>query len=77
MRAVLLNGVVVGENCIVGASSLLTQGKEFPAGSLIVGSPAKVIRPLSPAEIEQIQASAESYVKRSRVFLAHGGWGRE
>src|SRR5687768_1276025 len=48
IRAVLLNGVVVGENCIVGANSLLTQGKVFPSGSLIIGSPAKVIRELTP-----------------------------
>lgn len=66
--AVLLNGVVVGENCIVGASSLLTQGKVFPPGSLIIGSPAKVVRPLTPEEIEQNRLAAEHYVSRSRAF---------
>jgi carbonic anhydrase/acetyltransferase-like protein (isoleucine patch superfamily) len=70
MRAVLLNGVEVGENCIIGAGSLLTQGKTFPAGSLIVGSPAKVVRSLTAEEIEGNRAAAESYVKRSRAFLA-------
>lgn len=70
MRAVLLNGVEVGENCIIGAGSLLTQGKTFPAGSLIVGSPAKVMRSLTAEEIEENRASAETYVKRSRAFLA-------
>ena len=69
IRAVVLNGVVVGENCIVGANSLLTQGKEFPAGSLILGSPAKVIRPLTPEEIEGNRLTAQTYVERSRAFL--------
>ncbi len=68
IRSVLLNGVVVGENCIVGACALLTQGKEFPPGSLIMGAPAKVIRPLTPAEIERNRHAAEEYVKRSRAF---------
>lgn len=70
MRAVLLNGVVVGENCIVGACALLTQGKVFPPGSLIMGIPAQVIRPLTPEEIESNRVAAESYVRRSRAFLA-------
>jgi carbonic anhydrase/acetyltransferase-like protein (isoleucine patch superfamily) len=70
IRAVLLNGVVVGENCLVGANSLLTPGKVFPANSLILGSPARVMRPLTPEEVESIRATAERYVARSRVFLA-------
>ncbi|MBE7473706.1 MAG: gamma carbonic anhydrase family protein [Anaerolineae bacterium] len=68
IRSVLLNGVVVGENCIVGACALLTQGKVFPPGSLIMGAPAKVIRELTPTEIEGNRRSAEEYVKRSRAF---------
>lgn len=68
IRAVLLNGVVVGENCIVGANSLLTQGKVFPAGSLIIGSPAKVIRPLTPEEIEANRETARRYAERARMF---------
>jgi carbonic anhydrase/acetyltransferase-like protein (isoleucine patch superfamily) len=69
MRAVLLNGVVVGENSVVGASSLLTQGKVFPPGSLIMGTPAKVVRPLTPEEIEANLATAVRYVERSRAFM--------
>ena len=72
IRAVLLNGVVIGKNCVVGANSLLTQGKEFPAGSLILGSPAKVIRPLTPAEIEANRLTAQTYVERSRAFMKNG-----
>jgi carbonic anhydrase/acetyltransferase-like protein (isoleucine patch superfamily) len=69
IRSVLLNGVVVGENCIVGACSLLTQGKVFPPGTLIMGMPAKVVRSLTPEEIEQNRALAETYVRRAQAFL--------
>ncbi len=69
MRSVLLNGVVVGQNCLVGASSLLTQGKVYPPNSLIMGSPAKVIRPLTSAEIEANRKAARVYVARSRAFM--------
>jgi carbonic anhydrase/acetyltransferase-like protein (isoleucine patch superfamily) len=69
MRAVLLNGVVVGENSIVGACSLLTEGKVFPAGSLILGTPARVVRSLTPEEIEANGVTAAHYVERSRAFM--------
>ena len=68
MGAILLNGVVVGRDSIVGAGALLTQGKRFPAASLILGSPAKVIRSLSPAEIEANRASAQAYVAKAAAF---------
>jgi carbonic anhydrase/acetyltransferase-like protein (isoleucine patch superfamily) len=68
MRAVLLNGVVVEEDCIIGANALLTQGKQFPAGSLILGSPAKVVRGLSVEEIEQNRVSAQNYVRKAMAF---------
>ena len=47
--AVVLNGAVIGKGCLVGAGALVTEGKEFPDGSLIVGSPAKAVRTLTPA----------------------------
>ena len=56
MGVILLNGVIVGENSIVGANALLTQGKVFPPGSLILGSPAQLIRPLT---LEENRRSAE------------------
>jgi len=68
IRATLLNGVVVGENCLVGAGALLTPGKVFPAESLILGSPAKIIRPLTPDEIEANRLTAETYVRRAQAF---------
>jgi carbonic anhydrase/acetyltransferase-like protein (isoleucine patch superfamily) len=72
MGAILLNGVVVGENCVIGAGALLTQGKEFPPGSLILGAPAKVVREVTPEEIEQNRTAARTYVRRSRAFMASG-----
>lgn len=72
IRAVLLNGVVVGENCLVGAGTLLTPGKRFPAGSLILGSPGKVIRPLTESEIADLGKTAATYVERANAFRL--GW---
>ena len=64
----LLNASVIGKNCIVGAHALITEGKEFPEGSLILGSPARVVRELSDEEIERISWSADIYVKNARRF---------
>jgi carbonic anhydrase/acetyltransferase-like protein (isoleucine patch superfamily) len=64
----LLNGVSVGDNCIVGAHSLLTENKSFPAGSLIMGTPARVIRELTTEEISLVTRSAASYVENSKRF---------
>ena len=68
IRAVLLNGVVVGENSLVGTSALLTEGKKYPPNSLILGMPAKVVRELTPDEIEGNRGSAGRYVERARAF---------
>ena len=71
MGAILLNGVVVGRDSIVGAGALLTQGKRFPAESLILGSPARVVRALSQAEIEANRAAAQAYVAKAAAFRRH------
>lgn len=68
IRAVILNGAVIGENSLVGANSLVTEGKVFPPGSLILGTPAKVLRALTPEEIARNRNSAEVYIKRARGF---------
>lgn len=68
MRAVLLNGAVIGSQSLVGAGSLVTEGKTFPAGVLILGSPAKVIRDLTPDEIERNARAAAIYVQRAKSF---------
>ncbi len=66
--AVVLNGAKIGKNCLVGAGSLVTEGKEFPDGSMIMGSPAKVVRELSPEQIEGLRQSAKHYVTNAHRF---------
>jgi carbonic anhydrase/acetyltransferase-like protein (isoleucine patch superfamily) len=63
MGAIILNGAKIGKNCLVGAGALVTEGKEFPDNSLIVGSPAKVIRVLDASAAEKITQSAQNYVQ--------------
>jgi carbonic anhydrase/acetyltransferase-like protein (isoleucine patch superfamily) len=64
MGAIVLNGAKIGKNCLVGAGALVTEGKEFPDGSLIVGSPARVVRTLDDKATERIARTAGNYVKR-------------
>jgi carbonic anhydrase/acetyltransferase-like protein (isoleucine patch superfamily) len=68
MGSTILNGARIGRNCLVGANALVTEGKEFPDGSLIVGSPARVARMLDAAAIAMLRVSAESYVRNWRRF---------
>jgi carbonic anhydrase/acetyltransferase-like protein (isoleucine patch superfamily) len=63
IQSVILNGARIGKHCLVGAKSLVTEGKEFPDGALIMGSPAKVVRMLSPEQIQMLQMSAAHYVQ--------------
>ncbi|GAA0793586.1 gamma carbonic anhydrase family protein [Marinobacterium sediminicola] len=65
IQAVVLNGARIGRNCLIGAGSLVTEGKEFPDNSLILGSPAKVVRQLSDEAIEGLRANALSYVGKA------------
>ena len=66
--AVVLNGAVIGKGCLVGAGALVTEGKEFPDGSMIIGSPAKVVRELSPEQQQGLRRSADHYVANARRF---------
>ena len=66
--AVVLNGARIGKHCLVGAGALVTEGKEFPDGSLIVGSPAKVVRELSPEQIDGLKASAAHYIQNGQRY---------
>ena len=68
--AVVLNHARIGKHCLVGARSLVTEGKEFPDGSLIMGSPAVVVRPLSEAQIEGLRQIAAHYVGNAGRFRA-------
>ncbi|PTT18667.1 gamma carbonic anhydrase family protein [Acidovorax sp. HMWF029] len=66
--AVVLNGAKIGKHCLVGAGALVTEGKEFPDGSMIIGSPAKAVRELSPEQIEGLRQSAQHYIDNARRF---------
>src|SRR5690606_16408269 len=68
IQAVILNGAVIGEGSLVGAGALVTERKVFPPRSLIIGSPAKVVRQLSDEEVAGLLASAQTYVKRAQLF---------
>jgi carbonic anhydrase/acetyltransferase-like protein (isoleucine patch superfamily) len=70
MGAILLDGVVIGRGSLVGAGALVTPGTVIPPGSLVIGSPAKVKRPIGDAEREQISYGASHYVELTRRYLA-------
>ena len=70
IQAVVLNGAKIGRHCLVGAGALVTEGKEFPDGSMIIGSPAKVVRQLTLEQIAGLQRSAEHYVANAKRFAA-------
>jgi carbonic anhydrase/acetyltransferase-like protein (isoleucine patch superfamily) len=70
MGAVVLNGARIGRGCLVGARALVTEGKEFPDHSLIVGSPAKAMRTLDADAIEALRGAAARYVENWRRYAA-------
>lgn len=63
MGAIVMDGVHIKENCIVGAGALVTQNREFPEGSLIVGSPAHISRQLTDEEIQKASLGVEHYLE--------------
>jgi len=69
MSATILDGAVIGRESIVGAGALVTKNKVFPPRSLIMGSPAKVVRELSDDEVKELYASAKRYVSFSKEYL--------
>jgi carbonic anhydrase/acetyltransferase-like protein (isoleucine patch superfamily) len=68
--SIVLNGAKIGKNCLVGAGSLVTEGKEFPDGSMILGTPAKVVKQLSPEQIASLGWSARHYQDNGTHFAA-------
>ncbi len=66
--AVVLNGVRIGRNCIIGAKALITEGKDVPDNSLVVGAPGKVVRTRAPADEAVLRMSAEHYVQNWRRY---------
>jgi gamma-carbonic anhydrase len=72
MGATVLDGAVVGDQCLLGAHALVTPGTQIPAGSLVLGAPARVVRPLTPAERAGLRHWAEKYVVNGGYCLKHG-----
>ena len=71
MGAIILDGAVIGEQCLIGARALVTQGAQIPPGSLVLGSPAKVVRALTPEERGGLKYWAEKYVANAAYCLEH------
>jgi carbonic anhydrase/acetyltransferase-like protein (isoleucine patch superfamily) len=71
IKSVILNGAKIGRNCIIGANTLITEGKQIPDGSLVMGSPGKVVRPVTPQEIQAITLSAQHYVQNAKRYRQH------
>jgi len=72
MGAVILDGALIGAQSIIGAQALVTQGTEIPPGSLVLGSPAKVVRKLTPKERKGLKSWADKYVANAAYCLKHG-----
>ena len=68
IKAVLLNGAKIGRNCLVGANALVAEGKEIPDGTLVIGSPGKVVRNLSEEEIRRVNSASDHYVEKFRRY---------
>src|ERR1051326_5535227 len=69
MGAIILDGAVIGDQCIIGAGALVTQGQEIPAGSMVLGSPATIVRALSAAERARLKGFADKYAQGSADYL--------
>ena len=76
MGAIVLNGAKIGSHCLIGAGSLVTQNTVIPDGSLVLGSPAKVIRPVTDQQIREIRENAMEYVELSAQYRLgmHAVW---
>ena len=66
--AVVLNGARIGRNCLIGAKALISEGKEIPDNSLVMGAPGRVVRELTPEQIEGLKLSALHYVQNWKRY---------
>ena len=67
MHATILNGVVIGDGCLIAAGALVPENTQVPAGSLVIGVPGKVVRPVSAAQADAIKANEEEYLELARA----------
>ena len=66
--AIVLNNAVIGKNCLIGSGALVTEGKVIPDGSVVIGSPGKIVRQITPEEIAWMASNAEHYVQNARRY---------
>jgi carbonic anhydrase/acetyltransferase-like protein (isoleucine patch superfamily) len=71
MHATVLNGAKIGNFCIVGANALVPEGMEIPDYSVVLGSPARIVKQLTEVQIEKVKRNAEAYVLLSKEYIAH------
>lgn len=71
IKSVVLNHATVGNNCLIGANALITEGKIIPDGSLVLGSPGKVVRTLTDDEIHALREPATHYIENARRHRKH------
>ena len=71
MGATVLDGAMIGEQSLIGARALVTQRTQIPAGSLVLGAPARVVRALTTKERSRLKKYAEKYVQTAAYYLAH------
>jgi carbonic anhydrase/acetyltransferase-like protein (isoleucine patch superfamily) len=70
--AIVLDGAVLEDECLIGAGAVVTPGTQVPSRSLVLGQPARVVRPLSADEIAHLHRSAAGYVERLALYRLHG-----
>jgi carbonic anhydrase/acetyltransferase-like protein (isoleucine patch superfamily) len=68
INSVILNGAKIGKGCLIGANALITEGKEIPDGSVVMGSPGKIVREMTPDQQKGLEMSAMSYVNNFKRF---------
>ena len=66
MGAIVLSGAVIGDDCLIGAGALVTGKMNAPAGSVLLGNPAKIVKEVTPAQLEEIRLDAENYIRLAR-----------
>jgi carbonic anhydrase/acetyltransferase-like protein (isoleucine patch superfamily) len=68
LQAIVYNRAVIGRDCLIAAGAIVTEGKTFPDRSLIVGAPAKVVREVTPRDLDAMRANIDAYVQRGRAY---------
>jgi carbonic anhydrase/acetyltransferase-like protein (isoleucine patch superfamily) len=69
IQAVVLNRAVIGKNCLIGSRALITEGKVIPDGSVVIGSPGKIVRQITAEEIVWMKGNADHYAQNARRYL--------